>query len=141
MLYFHGLAWASGRRLEAKACGEGLELVHVALVALEGEGLAGVAGDYVEMKVHDGLPRRLAVVLQDVEPVAAKAVLDMRRNPLHPRDKRGKRLVGGVEQPGGRRPPQQGAARLAGGGVVRLALRPLREVLPGDAQNALRVNK
>ena len=47
--------------------------------------------------------------------------------------------VQGVEEARRRHPTEQVAARLAGGRVKRLSGRPLREVLPGDAQHALRV--
>jgi len=75
---------------------EGGELRHVGLVTRERE-LAlrrpGVTGNDVEVDVEDALPGGLAVVLQDVEAVAAERVLQMGGYALYAAYHRGKDVV------------------------------------------------
>ena len=67
-------------------------------MVLERDGLEPIARDDVEMDVLHRLAGRLAVVLQDVEAVAGKRVLDVRRDLLDARDDGGKRRVRRVEK-------------------------------------------
>ena len=74
-------------------------MLHVALVALEDQRFTDVAWHDVEVKVLHRLPRRLAVVLQDVEAVARERRLEVRRDLLDaPNDVR-QRRVRRIEQP------------------------------------------